>query len=216
MQKLPKFPWPSRQQNSKEYQKCCDFLLSHLALRDDSNWPVARRLLIDRYALTAQLIDELHETNSIYAARSDIVFTHRSFGTEDITGATLLPIRGKSLWRTIGDDRHAWFVIGNSEHAFRVIIVENPIEALSYHTLFPGETVVVCADSLRELMPILNSNQRIVIAFCDTDKIIKAVRSVQKANGFWAFKGHRSLSANWNEELRCRKKHNRQPYYGAI
>lgn len=207
MQKLQKTPCPSRQQDAVEYQKCCEFLLSHLAQQDDSSWSVARRLLIEQYALPEELVDGLHEANSIYATHSDIVFAHRSPDSKPIIGATLLPIKGKSLWKTIGNDRQSWFIIGDLERAFCIIAVENPIEALSYSALFPGKVVVSCGDSLREFMGILNKGQRVVLAFCDADKIIKAGRARRKANGVWTFEGHRTEFKSWNEELHFRKQH---------
>lgn len=203
---LPKCSWPSQRRDAEEYRKCCEFLLSHLGERDDCQWPMARACLLEQYAIPAQLIDQIYKAGSIYASHSDIVFVHRIAGSGEIVGATLQSTKSNSSWRTIGDDRNAWFVVGNFEQAVRVVAVETPIEALSYSALFPDEAVVSCGDSLREVIHILNKDQRVVLAFCDTDKIIKAGRSVQKANGFWAFEGHRTQFNSWNEELHFRKK----------
>lgn len=209
MQKLPKYPWPSQQRDSKEYQKCCEFLLNHFARRDDSQWPMARAHLLKSYLFDPGLIDQLHDTGSIYADHSDIIFPHRVAGNGDIIGASLLPFRCKRIWMPIGDDRNAWFMVGNLGLADSVIAVESPIEALSYLTLFPrrrcGFAVVSCI-GIRvpcELMVQLKEHKKpLIVAFKNNwlgMDAIHAACSDGKKMGIWV--SSESPSFSWAEDL---------------
>jgi hypothetical protein len=208
---MQKFPWPAQQQDSKEYQKCCQFLLSHVAQRDDSKWPQARKIL-EKCGLPATLIDDLHERGDIYASESNIIFAHRMGGTGDIAGATLCPIGLHLSWRTIGEIRKAWFGVGNLEEASRVAVVENPIEALSYYALFSSKSAVVSLGPAisHEFINALKDDQRLVLALFGKDRINIAAAKALKL-GTWPH-CHHPRFATWNEDLRRLGKKQGQRY----
>src|SRR4029453_2739884 len=78
-------------------KKSFEELAAIYAVRDDSNWPVARAYLVERRKISPLLVDELHPRGSIYAnnhrPNPSLVFLHRD---QD----------GKALGATLRDTRH--------------------------------------------------------------------------------------------------------------
>ena len=150
-------------------------LMARYAVRDDSNWPVARAYLVETRRIEPAIVDELHAVGSIYAndhcPNPSLVFLHRT-DCGKVVGATLRDTRHESAFRpTLGNKLSAWFAIGNVREAYSVIAVESPIDALSYYTLFAGRNdplaVVSCSGSTipDELMwQTYDRRQRFVVA----------------------------------------------------
>ena len=127
-------------------------LMALYAVRDDSNWPVARTYLTEMRKIDPAIVDELHAVGSIYAndhrPHPSLVFHRDSHGK--VRGATLRDTRHQSAFRPcLGSKLSAWFTVGNLNNAVRVVAVESPIDALSYYSLFAGRSesfaVVSCA-----------------------------------------------------------------------
>jgi hypothetical protein len=148
------FPSSSRCQTAPE-KKSFEELIALYAVRDDSNWPVARAYLSETRKIDPAIVDELHAVGSIYAndhlPNPSLVFLHRDPHGK-VRGATLRDTRHHSAFRAcLGNKLTAWFSVGNLAHADRVAAVESPIDALSYYSLFAGRcdalAVVSCAGS---------------------------------------------------------------------
>lgn len=125
------------------------------AVRDDSQWPIARAYLVETREIEAPLVDALHAEGTIYCnnhrPNPSLVFLHRNRqGT--VCGATLRDTRHESSFRpTLGNKLTAWFSMGDPTTALAVVSVESPIDALSYYMLKasrPGDLAVVsCSGS---------------------------------------------------------------------
>jgi hypothetical protein len=146
------FPSSSQRQLPPD-KKPFEELMALYAARDDSNWPIARVYLVEQRKISTGLVDELHACGSIYAnnhrPNPSLVFLHRDQHGE-VCGATLRDTRHQSAFRPcLGNKLTAWFAVGNLAKAERVVAVESPIDALSYHSLFacPNDSlaVVSCA-----------------------------------------------------------------------
>ena len=123
----------------RSQKKSFEELMARYAVRDDSNWPVARAYLTETRKIDPATVDELHAVGSIYANdhRPDpsLVFLHRDAHGK-VRGATLRDTRHQSAFRPcLGNKLSAWFTVGNLNNADRVVAVESPIDALSYYTL---------------------------------------------------------------------------------
>jgi len=125
------------------------------AVRDDSQWAVARAYLVETRKIEPALVDALHAEGTIYAnnhrPNPSLVFLHRN-SRGVVSGATLRDTRHESSFRpTLGNKLTAWFSVGDPSSAHTVTAVESPIEALSYHTLFASRNdriaVVSCSGS---------------------------------------------------------------------
>lgn len=123
------------------------------AVRDDSQWAVARVYLVETRKIEPALVDALHAEGTIYAnnhrPNPSLVFLHRN-SRGVVSGATLRDTRHESSFRpTLGNKLTAWFSVGDPASAHTVTAVESPIEALSYHTLFASRNdriaVVSCS-----------------------------------------------------------------------
>ena len=169
------FPRSSRSEPATE-KKSFEELIALYAVRDDSNWPVARAYLSETRKIDPAIVDGLHAVGSIYAndhrPNPSLVFLHRdAYGK--VRGATLRDTKHQSAFRPcLGNKLTAWFAIGNLAHADRVTAVESPIDALSYYSLFAGRcdalAVVSCAGSTvpHELMfQAYDRRQAFVVAF---------------------------------------------------
>ncbi len=130
-------------------------LMAKYAVRDESNWPIARAYLVETRKIEPAQVDELHAVGSIYAndhrPNPGLVFLHRT-DCGKVVGATLRDTRHESAFRpTLGNKLTAWFAVGNVREAHSVVAVESPIDALSYHTLFASRNdrlaVVSCSGS---------------------------------------------------------------------
>ena len=148
------FPRSSGCQTAPE-KKSFEELMALYAVRDDSNWPVARAYLSETRKIDPAIVDELHAVGSIYAndhlPNPSLVFLHRDPHGK-VRGATLRDTRHQSAFRPcLGNKLTAWFAVGNFANADRIVAVESPIDALSYYSLFAGRydalAVVSCAGS---------------------------------------------------------------------
>ena len=146
--------FPKRwQEPSHPEKKSFEELAAIYAVRDDSNWPIARAYLVEQRKISPPLVDELHARGSIYAndhrPNPSLVFLHRDQHGK-VRGATLRDTRHQSVFRPcLGNKLTAWFAVGNLAEADRIVAVESPIDALSYYSLFGsaavGLAVVSCA-----------------------------------------------------------------------
>ena len=136
-------------------KKSFEQLIALYAVRDDSNWPVARAYLSETRKIDPAIVDELHAVGSIYAndhlPNPSLVFLHRDPHGK-VRGATLRDTRHQSAFRPcLGNKLTAWFAVGNLANAERIVAVESPIDALSYYSLFAGRcdalAAVSCAGS---------------------------------------------------------------------
>ena len=117
-------------------------------MREDSNWPLARAYLIEQRKISLPLVDELHARGSVYAnnhrPNPSLVFLHRDQHGK-VRGASLRDTKHQSVFRPcLGNRLTAWFAVGNVNEADRIVVVESPIDALSYYSL-----LVVAAGALR-------------------------------------------------------------------
>jgi len=118
-------------------------LASQYAVPSESNWPIARDYLVKTRGLDPDLIDPLHDRGLIYAnnhrPKPSLVFLHRTMEGK-IEGATLRDTRHESTFRPcLGNKMSAWFSVGDLTNAERIVAVESPIDALSYHQLHPSD-----------------------------------------------------------------------------
>jgi hypothetical protein len=152
----------SWQEPSHPERKSFEELAAIYALREDSNWPIARAYLIEQRKISPPLVDELHARGSIYAndhrPNPSLVFLHRDQHGK-LHGASLRDTRHQSLFRPcLGNKVTAWFSVGDPADVDRIAAVESPIDALSYYSLFGCRggrlAVVSCAGATvpRELM----------------------------------------------------------------
>jgi hypothetical protein len=130
-------------------------LIALHAVRDDSQWPVARTYLIETRKIEASLVDALHVEGTIYAnhhrPNPSLVFLHRN-SQGAVSGATLRDTRHESSFRpTLGNKLTAWFSVGDPTTAHVVAAAESPIDALSYYMMKAGRSgdlaVVSCSGS---------------------------------------------------------------------
>jgi hypothetical protein len=148
------FP-PETRSRTEPPKATFDELAAKYAVPSKMNWPVAHDYLVETRKIDSSLIDELHDTGAIYAnahtPNPGIVFLHRSHQGK-VEGATLRDTRDDSSFRpTLGNKLTAWFCVGDLANAEKIVAVESPIDALSYHSLFIGKNdptaVVSCAGS---------------------------------------------------------------------
>lgn len=126
-------------------------LASRYALRDESNWPVARAYLIETRRIEGEIIDRLHDVGSIYAndhrPNPSLVFLHRTPNGR-VEGATLRDTRKGSAFRPcLGNKLNAWFAVGRIATAKTIVAVESPIDALSYHAMRADNDRALCVVS---------------------------------------------------------------------
>ncbi|MGB7792154.1 MAG: toprim domain-containing protein [Terrimicrobiaceae bacterium] len=185
------------------------------AVREDSNWPIARAYLVEHRRISPALVDELHARGSIFAndhlPNPSLVFLHRDQHGK-VRGATLRDTRHQSVFRPcLGNKLTAWFTVGDLAKAGRIVAVESPIDALSYYSLFGfrGESLaaVSCAGATvpRGLMLYAYEGRRSFVVALDNDSA--GQRGWQKAReetlGWAGFK----LSSDcpkrkdWNDDL---------------
>ena len=210
-------PFPKRWQMPPNPQKkSFEKLAAIYAVRDDSNWPIARAYLVEQRKISPALVDELHARGSIYAndhrPNPSLVFLHRDQHGK-VRGATLRDTRHQSVFRPcLGNKLTAWFTIGNLAEADRIAAVESPIDALSYYSLFGcrgvGLAVVSCAGATvpRELM--LQACDRCEAFVIALDNDVAGQRGRQKAQDETADWAGFKLSSDcpklkdWNDDLR--------------
>lgn len=111
---------------------------------DEDKWQIVRRYLLSERKLPSGLVDRLHQQGLIYAdSKQNAVFIRRSLDEQTITGASLRGTAGadnafKGL--ALGSKRSAgWFHFGqggqSSDPIQRAVLVESPIDALSFAVL---------------------------------------------------------------------------------
>ncbi|MGA7904105.1 MAG: toprim domain-containing protein [Terrimicrobiaceae bacterium] len=178
--------WP---EPSRPEKKSFEELAAIYAVREDSNWPLARAYLIEQRKISLPLVDEVHARDSVYAnshrPNPSLVFLHRDQHGK-VRGASLRDTKHQSVFRPcLGNKLTAWFAVGNVNEADRIVVVESPIDALSYHSLFGCRSgllaVVSCAGATvpRELMlQAYDRRQAFVVAF---DNDVAGQRGQQKA-----------------------------------
>jgi len=133
---------------------------ARLAIRDDARWPLARDYLLRSRRLPGDLVGQLYEHKDIYASFSRtrpevtcVCFVHRNLERE-ARGATIRSTTpGPSSACSIGEKTTAWFTIGNPRHATRAIVVEAPIDAISYAAMNRTDGAVVAAMSCAHVLP---------------------------------------------------------------
>ena len=159
------------------------------AVRDDSQWPIARDYLVGKRRISAEIVDGLHSDGTIYAndhqPNPSIVFLHRD-AAGVARGATLRDTRHQSNFRpSIGDKRNTWFAVGDIREAERVVAVESPIDALSYFDLHDngrGDLAVVsCAGAMVPLGLMSDAHDRRQSLVVALDNDIAGERGWQKA-----------------------------------
>ena len=205
----------SWQGSSHPEKKSFEELAAIYAVREDSNWPIARNYLIEQRKISPPLVDELHARSSIYAnahlPNPSLVFLHRDQHGQ-VRGATLRDTKHRSVFRPcLGNKLTAWFAVGDLGKADSIVAVESPIDALSYYSLFGcrGDSlgVVSCAGATvpRELMLKAYSGRLAFVVALDNDPVGR--RGRQKARDEtldWA--GFRLSSEcpkrkDWNDDL---------------
>jgi hypothetical protein len=225
-QTAPSFP-NSWQESSHPEKKSFEELAAIYAVREDSNWPIARDYLIEQRKISPPLVDELHARGSIYAnahlPNPSVVFLHRDQHGK-VRGATLRDTKHQSVFRPcLGNKLTAWFVVGNVAGADRIAAVESPIDALSYYSLFgcSGNSlaVVSCAGAAvpRELMLQAYDRCQAVVVALDNDAA--GARGRQKLRDEtlnWA--GFKLSSdcpkrKDWNDELTAARQHFHSPNF---
>ena len=136
---------------------------ARLAIRDDGRWPLAEHYLIHTRRLPDDLVRSLYVHGDLYPSFSQlypqstgICFVHRNLEGEPrgatIRGAT----QGPSSSFSIGEKAGAWFRLGDPNRANRAILVESPIDAISYAAMKrPDQAVVLsmsCASVFRSIL----------------------------------------------------------------
>lgn len=196
-------------------KKSFEELAAIYAVRDDSNWPVARAYLTETRKIDPAIVDELHAVGSIYAndhrPKPSLVFLHRDPHGK-VCGATLRDTRQQSAFRPcLGNKLTAWFAVGDITTAPSIAVAESPIDALSYYCLHarrPGElTVVSCAGAIvpQELMAqAYGRKQSFIVAFDNDRAGEQGWRRARDANAEWIgfqISSHSPKHKDWNEDL---------------
>ena len=106
----------SCQRPSHPEKKSFEQLAALYAVREDSNWPIARAYLVEQRKIPPALVDELHGRGSIYAndhrPNLSLVFLHRDQHGK-VRGATLRDTKHQSVFRPcLGNKLSAWFAVG--------------------------------------------------------------------------------------------------------
>jgi hypothetical protein len=138
---------------------------ARLAVRDDARWPLVRHYLVQSRRLPLDLVEELHATGDIYPSftqnhpeQTGACFVHRDFeGT--IRGATVRTTAGGSGFLfSIGEKQSAWFTVGQPRTARSLVVVEAPIDAISFQALRSDESTSIVATSCSHVFqPILQT-----------------------------------------------------------
>jgi hypothetical protein len=139
---------------------------ARLAIRDDTRWPMVRHYLVRSRRLPTDLVNELHSRGDIYASftetnpeQTHVCFAHRSL-EGDVRGATIRTAsEGSGFLFSIGEKQTAWFTVGHLKTAQALVVVEAPIDALSYQALrSKPDTAIVATSSSHVFTPILEAS----------------------------------------------------------
>jgi Toprim-like/Protein of unknown function (DUF3991) len=169
----------SWQESPHAERKSFEQLAALYAVREDSNWPIARAYLVEQRKVSPSLVDELHDRGSIYAndhwPNPSVVFLHRDQHGK-VRGATLRDTRHQSAFRPcLGNKLSSWFAVGDLVKADRIVAVESPIDALSYYSLFgfrrDSLAAVSCAGAIvpRDLMLHAREARKAFVVAFDND-----------------------------------------------
>jgi len=135
------------------------------AIRDDARWPLAESYLVQARHLPAHVVKQLHANGDIYASFSQgypnltgICFVHRNLLGE-VRGATIRNVSaGPGYAYSIGEKAGAWFGLGDALQANQAILVEAPIDAISYAALRqPRETVILAMSGSHASKAVLDT-----------------------------------------------------------
>jgi hypothetical protein len=190
-------------------------LIARYATRDDSKWPLARDYLVNRRGIPGELADRMHGDGLIYANNHSplpsLVFLHRTF-EGGAAGATLRDIaEGSRFCPSLGDKQSAWFSVGDLKTASKIVAVESPIDALSYHCLHPdllsSVAVVSCGGTHvpDELMAKARECRKSLVLALDNDLAGNSgiLRAQERVSGWEDFtvSVDRPQHKDWNEDL---------------
>jgi hypothetical protein len=190
-------------------------LIARYATRDDSKWQVARDYLVNIRGISSELVDHMHGEGLIYANNHSplpsLVFLHRTFDG-GVAGATLRDItEGSRFCPTLGDKLGAWFSVGNVETASKIVTVESPIDALSYHCLHHdllySMAVVSCGGTHvpEELMGKAHEHRKSLVLALDNDQAgaIGTRRAQERVSGWenFSISVERPQRKDWNEDV---------------
>jgi hypothetical protein len=203
------FTRPSQQSVCSEKQESFESLMDRLGKRDDSQWEIVRRYLIEKRSLDPQLIDQLHDEGKIYANdhRPDpsVVFLHTD-PIGNVKGATLRDTKHQSSFRpSLGDKKDAWFMVGNLSQAQSIVITEAPIDALSYCCLNKSRHSIAAisvsgAHVSDELLRYAQTHEKRVILAFDNDRAGE-LAAERLMGSYGKFCCQRPNLKDWNEDL---------------
>jgi len=155
----PSDPIPQKSRSREEFLK----EMKKLSPRDDSKWYIARNYLNQKRKIPYELIDQLQSEGKIWSnSFGSVVFAHQTKEGE-LGGITVRPSSHMSGFRQcLGDKITSWFHLGDFTKASRMILVEAPIDALSYKTLFnPRNTLIVaCSGKVASYQLLRLANER--------------------------------------------------------
>jgi hypothetical protein len=138
---------------------------ARLAIRDDARWPMVRHYLVRSRRLPLDLVEQLHERGDVYASftearpeQTHVCFAHRSLEGQ-IRGATIrTAAEASGFLFSIGEKQAAWFTVGDLKTAQALVVVEAPIDAVSYQALRSDQDAAVLATSCSHVFkPILEA-----------------------------------------------------------
>jgi len=133
------------------------------AMRDDGRWPIVQHYLTHARRLPGELVHNLYVNSDIYPSfsqdypeRTGVCFVHRNLEGE-VRGATIRNASaGPGSTFSIGEKAGAWFTLGDPNRANQAILVESPIDAVSYVAMKrPDQAVVLsmsCANVFRSVL----------------------------------------------------------------
>ncbi len=149
---------------------------------EENNWQAVKKYLIGKRKLPSGLVDSLHNSGLIYAdEKQNAVFLRRSMDEAKITGANLRGTAGtdnKFKGLAKGTRRNqGWFYFSqggqSSDPINRVVLVESPIDAMSFAVLDRNQsrrTIYLSTDGAGEIPHLfLPTLKEVVIAY-DNDE----------------------------------------------
>ena len=170
----------------------------------EQNWQQVREYLTSDRKLPKKMIDALHDDGLIYADK----FQNAVFLRESIEGE----VTGANLRGTVGENNafkglapgtrrtQGWFMAGSIE-ADRAVIVESPIDALSYAVLHPSENTIYLSTDGAGSIPVdyLRQIPEVILGF-DRDEAGEAMAERIKESIPQAER-HVPENKDWNEDL---------------
>ena len=155
------------------------------------------------------MVDHLHQAGDIYATfsherpeQTGVCFVHRNLD-DDARGATVRNIGIRSSSFSIGEKQAAWFGIGDPVGASRAVLVEAPIDAISYAALKrPEATIILSVSGSHATRPVLEAAHarrwELAIGFDNVrlDAVVEAPAVVPEPST-WALLGSGLLILGW-------------------